>query len=55
MVGEVGLEAVQASWKARLVPAYQQVELGPGPLLGKAMSRGSCGLRKSLGNLSADG
>lgn len=45
MVGEIGLEAVQASWKARPVSAWaQQVELVPGPLFDRAMSGGSCGL-----------
>ena len=35
------------------------MELGSGPLVGRVMSKcvsgGSCGLRKSLGRLSADG
>ena len=35
------------------------MRLGIGPLVGKAesrgMSRGGCGIRKSLGSLSADG
>ena len=42
-----------------LVSGPWWVELGLGPLVGKAMSRGmsrgSCGLRKSLGSLSTDG
>ena len=35
------------------------MDLGPGPLVGRAvsrgMSKGGCGLRKTLGSLSADG
>lgn len=42
-----------------LVPAHWWVELSLVPLVDRAMSRsmsrGSCGLRKSLGSLSSDG
>ena len=58
-VGEVGLEASASFLWEGPVPAHWWVVLGPGPLVGKAMSRGvsigSCGLRKSLGSLSAGG
>ena len=41
------------------MPAHWWVELGLGPPVGRAvskgMSRGICWLRKSLGSLSADG
>ena len=41
------------------MPAHWWMELGLGPLVGRTMlrdvSRGGCGLRKSLGSLSADG
>ena len=37
------------------MPAHWRVELGLGPLVGRAMFRGSSWLRKSLGSLSADG
>ena len=37
------------------MPARWWAELGLGPLVGRAMSRGGCELRKSLGSLSADG
>ena len=41
------------------MPAHWCVELGLVPLVGRAMSRdvfsGGCGLRKTLGSLSADG
>ena len=41
------------------MPAHWWVELGLVPLVDRAMSRGvfrgSCGLRKTLGSLSADG
>ena len=41
------------------MPAYWWVKLDPGPMVGRAMSgaylRGGCGLRKSLGYLSANG
>lgn len=41
------------------MPADGWVELGPGPLVGRmvsrVMSRGDCGIRKSFGNLSANG
>ena len=50
---------VQASWWEGLVPTHWRVELGFGFLVNRAMSRGvsrgGCGLRKSLGSLSADG
>ena len=50
---------VQASWREGLKPTHWWVELGLGPLAGRALpwceSRGDCGLRKSLGSLSADG
>ena len=50
---------MQAScWKG-LVPSQWWVELGLVPLMGRAMSRGvfrvGCGLRGTLGSLSADG
>ena len=58
-MGEASLEAAQASWWEGLMPAPWWVELDPGPLVGRAMdrgvSRGSCGLRNSLGSLCADG
>ena len=42
-----------------LVTAPWSMELGPGPLVGRimprSMSRGGCGLRKSLGSPSAEG
>lgn len=54
-MGEVGLEA-GASF---LMGGTNACPLGFGPLLGKAaskgMSRSGCGLRKSLGSLSAAG
>ena len=41
------------------MPAHWRLELGLVPLVGRAVSggvfRGSCGLRKTLGSLSADG
>ena len=41
------------------MPAHWEVELGLGPLVNRAMSRGfsrgDCGFRKSLGSLSAAG
>lgn len=41
------------------MPAYWWVELGCGPLVGRAISRvvsrGGYGLRKSLGTLAANG
>ena len=49
----------KASWRAGFVPSYWCVEVGPGPLVGRAiagdMSRGGWVLMKSLGSLSADG
>lgn len=57
-MGEPGVELVQASWWEGLVTDYWWIDLGLGPLVGSAMSkgvsRGSCGLRKSLGCLSGD-
>ena len=44
-----------AFWTAGLEPAYWWVELGLGLLVDRAVSRGGCGLRKSLGSLAADG
>ena len=50
---------VHASWQEGLVPAHWWVELGPGPLVSRALSRDisrrGCGLRTPLGSLSADG
>lgn len=37
-----------------LIFAHWLVKLGHGLLVGRAMSRGDCGLRRSLGSLSAD-
>ena len=41
------------------MPAHRWVELVPGPLVGRALSRvaskGGCRLRKSLDSLSSDG
>ena len=37
------------------MPACWRLELAVGPLVSRAMSRGGCGLRKSLDSLSDDG
>ena len=59
LLGEACLEACEGFlWEGSL-PAHWWVELDLGPLVGRAMSRGmsrgDCGLRKSLGNLPVDG
>ena len=58
LVYEAGLKACQASWWEGPVSANLWIELCPGPLLNKGLSRGvskgGCGFRKSLGSLSAD-
>ena len=36
------------------MPACWRLELAVGPLVSRAMSRGGCGVRKSLDSLSAD-
>jgi len=54
-VGEADLEVCTGIWGKGPVPAHWWVELGLGPLVDRVMSRGGYGLRKSLGNLSADG
>ena len=57
---EPGLEACAGflGWEGP-VPAYWQVEVGVGLLVGRTVSRGvsrgDCELRKSLGNLYAHG
>ena len=52
LVGEAGLEACAGFLVEGLVPVHWWVELGLGPLVGRAVSmgvsRGSCGLRNSL-------
>ena len=49
---------VQASWWEGPVPAHSWLELSLAPLVSRAisrgMSRGGCGIRKSLGCLSVD-
>lgn len=54
-MGEAGLEVCTGIWGKGPAPAHWWVEFGLGPLVGRVMSRGGCGLRNSLGNLSADG
>lgn len=57
VVSEAILETSAGFLGEGLVPAYWWVKLGPGPMVGRAMSgayfRGGCGLRKSLESLSA--
>ena len=58
-MGEAGLEACACFLVGRASVCPLVVQLGLGPLVDKAVSngvsRGVCGLRKSLGSLSVDG
>ena len=55
VVDKAGQEAGAGFLERRPSACLLVVELGVGPLVGRAMVRHGCGLRKSSGNLSADG
>ena len=54
-MGEAHLEPTAGLLLGRAMSGQGWVVMGLGPLMGRDMSRGGYGLRKSLGNLSADG